>query len=781
MFVIASVVSYNELMAVITSTREDSLSLLRIPREERIQITSELQARIGKWHALLRSAALDLLKETGNSVEFSLTKTRYLDVLACEKYALTLYQKKEEEPSAESDEIILGHLVDALVIERVTLESGFNRDLGCFPLPRLPNRSGSKNGHDQDRDLLDLPTSSEESWGLTKEEIDAVFDHAQELYLALGDGPEELRPENRTNLASKLVQAAANIAQNFPLLTGPFMPRTQKSYRIVLSPPGEPEIALSGRVDLLIGNPPRERASTCMLDVKSGGISEDHRKENYFYALLETLATGAPPFQVGTYYSNSGAFEVESVNETLLDRTVGTVCKALKTFGELLASENPRNPKRNGQFRCYWCKFNDSCPASLTSGRQATGALGEDEDANSHPEDAPSVEAPDSEEKLLAGSGTSALLDHRKATAGSEDPKDHSTGPFPLARKAVLEACLNGSGPGVVGASQGSRASIQRAEMNELRKDCKQRIDGILERLGQHLGSSLPAPQAGGTRLLTEWDFQLILEDRTREAKKFLNPEPSSFVWSPRMAKRGLSWHCLAQIVNADKQDLDDTPPNAPENLPGSVVQLSKCAFPTSLFEHEELGRAPSTGAESPDLSFPTPSRQTVLNWLEQSASEPERIASAAFAHTLAADLWHLVDFGALKASGARLAFDGNPKNSYYSPERTAPVKLRARWFLEVMLPQSNESSPSGFRPRNVIVDSTTRPTTGRQFRSYELEGGFISLLHLLKKGYLPERIVYLCPSAGSSHVVEVDKGLLARTIDVLEGFADEVDRQAGL
>jgi hypothetical protein len=757
-------------MSIITNSREESLSVLQADPEQRIQITDDLENALVQWNQRLQKAAQSFLRLTNHSVSFfSLTKSRYVDVLACEQYALDLY--KNPESSAESEEMILGHLVDALVTERVTLESGFDKDLGCFPLPRLPERLKGE--------------------CLTDEEQEAVLSHVEEIYRALEDVPTELGPETRSRLAPRVVEAACNIAQNFPLLKGSYMPRTQKSYKILLSGTNEPEVTLSGRVDLVIGSPPipkstthpaTARASTCILDIKSGKVSEDHRKENYFYALLEALATGVPPFRVATYYANSGSFETEPVDLTVLEHTVETVCKAIKRFGELLALDSPRLPSRNPQFRCHWCMRKESCAVSLASPSHAKEVFSGEEDDTSQSNEQWETEVPDDEEGSLKGSGSPHALTRALKAEGPEAP---SASAFPLTREASLKALLTGRDPHVSDAHQASAretpdAGIQPAEMTQLQKDCKERVAEILERLGQHLQASLPTAQAGGTRLLTEWDFSLILKSCEHEASRFLNPEPSSFTWSPRLAKRSLSWHCLAQFTNAHVQDHGGIPPHAPRHLAMSAVDLSKCAFPRSLLANQEPETALNNQADSSAVSFPTPTRQKVLEWLEQNASEAERIASAALAHTMAVDLWHLVDFGRLEESGAKFALDGNPKDIYYSVERTAPVTLRARWFLEITLPASKDPSRPGVSyPQKVIVDSSTHPTTGSQFSRYELEGGFLALLFLLKNGNLPQRIVYLCPASGTSQVVKVDKGLLARTLDVLEGFADEVDRQA--
>jgi hypothetical protein len=164
-----------------------------------------------------------------------------------------------------------------------------------------------------------------------------------------------LAPAARTTLADEVADQAARIVAQWPVPPGSWLARTQERLEIGLC---GGRILMSGVIDLAFGSPAAERASTCLVDVKSGRRRVEHRADLHFYALLETLRSGAPPFMLGTYYAAIGELDTEPVEEGLL---VGALRRVVDGSERLcrLASGEPAGTRPNPL--CPWCVGLDSC------------------------------------------------------------------------------------------------------------------------------------------------------------------------------------------------------------------------------------------------------------------------------------------------------------------------------------------------------------------------------------------------------------------------------------
>ena len=98
-----------------------------------------------------------------------------------------------------------------------------------------------------------------------------------------------------------------------------WLPRTRDRITIPLAGGG---IVLAGTLDLVLGGPSAGRASVCTVSVRSGERRSEHALDLHFYALLETLRSGAPPCRLATYYSATGEIDHEEVSEAVLGATV---------------------------------------------------------------------------------------------------------------------------------------------------------------------------------------------------------------------------------------------------------------------------------------------------------------------------------------------------------------------------------------------------------------------------------------------------------------------------
>ncbi len=138
---------------------------------------------------------------------------------------------------------------------------------------------------------------------------------------------ESLAPRDRTDFEDEVETQVAIILSRWPRLSPGWLPRTQERIAIPLVGGA---IVLVGIVDLLIGAPSRGRASVEVIDVKSGRPRLDDREDLRYYALLETLRSGAPPFRVATFYTRTGQVDFEDIDDEVLTCTVRSVLSAVE-------------------------------------------------------------------------------------------------------------------------------------------------------------------------------------------------------------------------------------------------------------------------------------------------------------------------------------------------------------------------------------------------------------------------------------------------------------------
>lgn len=138
---------------------------------------------------------------------------------------------------------------------------------------------------------------------------------------------ESLGEQDRVDFEDEIDTQTAIMLSRWPRLSPAWLPRTQERIAIPLAGGA---IVLVGIVDLVIGRPSRGRASVEVIDVKSGRPRLDDREDLRYYALLETLRSGAPPFRVATFYTRTGQVDFEDVTDEVLTCTVRSVLSAVE-------------------------------------------------------------------------------------------------------------------------------------------------------------------------------------------------------------------------------------------------------------------------------------------------------------------------------------------------------------------------------------------------------------------------------------------------------------------
>ena len=126
--------------------------------------------------------------------------------------------------------------------------------------------------------------------------------------IATGWGPSRAlagRPGARCR--ADLVEQVAQIEARWSVPNPAWLARTQERIEVPLC---GGRVVMAGVIDLVLGGPPQERASVCLVELKSGSRRLEHRGDLHFYALLETLRRGSPPFRIATYYSATGELDL---------------------------------------------------------------------------------------------------------------------------------------------------------------------------------------------------------------------------------------------------------------------------------------------------------------------------------------------------------------------------------------------------------------------------------------------------------------------------------------
>ncbi len=132
----------------------------------------------------------------------------------------------------------------------------------------------------------------------------------------------------------------------------------------------EGRIQLFGRPDLILDSRRRDdRARALVVDLKTGRPRPEHdRHELRFYALLVTLAEGAPPFRWATYYVTEGRHEPEDLRPETLELTARRVVDTVGQLVRLSAlTDGGARPADEAALRlrgggwCFTCQREDSC------------------------------------------------------------------------------------------------------------------------------------------------------------------------------------------------------------------------------------------------------------------------------------------------------------------------------------------------------------------------------------------------------------------------------------
>lgn len=171
-----------------------------------------------------------------------------------------------------------------------------------------------------------------------------------------------LEAEDRRRLEAEVVAQAEDVMRRWPVPSPAWLARTQVRLAVPLV---GGRLVVGGVVDLALGGPVGDVASVCLVEVKSGRRRVEHRADVHLYALLETLRSGAPPFQVATYYTATGELDAETVTE---DTLVAAVRRLTAAVARLCRLAGGGEAERVPGPLCPWCPALDSCGPGRAAG-----------------------------------------------------------------------------------------------------------------------------------------------------------------------------------------------------------------------------------------------------------------------------------------------------------------------------------------------------------------------------------------------------------------------------
>lgn len=154
-------------------------------------------------------------------------------------------------------------------------------------------------------------------------------------------------------LASRQVSA---FVECWPRLRAQWQPRTEAAIRYELC---GGQVVLSGKPDLALGMARGTEARVLFVDLKTGGRYSHQLDDLRFYALVQTLKLGVPPFRVATYYLDSATFWAEDVTVETLEIALRRTVDGVRTIATLRRGDRP--PTITPGPACTWCPARTTC------------------------------------------------------------------------------------------------------------------------------------------------------------------------------------------------------------------------------------------------------------------------------------------------------------------------------------------------------------------------------------------------------------------------------------
>lgn len=186
----------------------------------------------------------------------------------------------------------------------------------------------------------------------------------------------DLDEGDRREVRATVAVAAERLVADWPAFPAGAGLRTQE--RVLVGLAGG-RVQLSGRPDLTVGRPTRQRAGVLVVEAKSGSFRPAHLEELRFYSLLEALRWGVAPFRAVVWSLGDGRIEAVDVDSDLVWSEALRAADAVTRLTRLAAGEAPRasaNPL------CPSCPLQSGCPEGTRQVALAGGARSAEDDGS---------------------------------------------------------------------------------------------------------------------------------------------------------------------------------------------------------------------------------------------------------------------------------------------------------------------------------------------------------------------------------------------------------------
>lgn len=181
----------------------------------------------------------------------------------------------------------------------------------------------------------------------------------------LSDAP----PTEAAELRVYATDVVHKFQDEFPPLKQTWRPRLESSLSALLC---GGRVTLKGKVDLALGQAQGTEARVMIVDFKTGQPSAAHVDDLRYYALLETLRVGVPPFRVASWYLDSGHWHQEDVDEGVLDAAARRVVDGVVKVVELRV--DGRAPRLQPGPTCGYCVLRAECTGAQAWAEQRAEA-----------------------------------------------------------------------------------------------------------------------------------------------------------------------------------------------------------------------------------------------------------------------------------------------------------------------------------------------------------------------------------------------------------------------
>jgi len=165
----------------------------------------------------------------------------------------------------------------------------------------------------------------------------------------------EATPVEVADLRAGANDAVSKFMECWPPLKASWTPRTETGIGADLC---DAQVVLRGRVDLVLGQARGDEARGMVVDLKTGRAYSSHLDDLRYYALIQTLRVGVPPFRVASYYLDTATFHHEDVTVDMLASTVRRTVDGVRKLVELSLG---RDPTVTPGPQCSWCRLATSC------------------------------------------------------------------------------------------------------------------------------------------------------------------------------------------------------------------------------------------------------------------------------------------------------------------------------------------------------------------------------------------------------------------------------------